>query len=68
MAPADWDLQLLDEINIKNIPRIVVVVISILTKIKVKFKGSMMLFCYASNAAYIYALFLTKYLSIDCLF
>jgi len=68
VAPADWDLQLLDNKIIKNIPRIVLVVISILTEIKLKFKGSMMLFCYASNADYIYALFLTKFLSINCLF
>jgi len=40
----------------------------IVFKIKVKFKDKMMLFCYDKNIIFIYFLFLTKYLSIVCLF
>jgi len=66
-SPVSWDLKLSNE-NIEDKPIQVVLDFWILFKIKVKFKDQMMLFCYDKNIIYIYFLFLTKFLSIDCLF
>merc|ERR1719430_1615512 len=64
-APTDWEL-FKDKI-IHQTARIEVVV-TILANFVVKYKDTIMLLQYGSNLSFIYALFLSKYLSIDCLF
>jgi len=64
-APSDWEL-FKDKI-IQQTVRTVVVVVTILTNFVVKYKDTIMLLKYGSNLSFIYALFLSKYLSIDCL-
>jgi len=65
-APTDWEL-FKDKI-IHPTARTIVVVVTILANFVVKFKDIIMLLQYGSNLSFIYALFLSKYLSIDCLF
>jgi len=67
--PTELKTELFNKENTSTQPScLTIVVISILSKIKVKFKDFMMLFCYDKNINFIYYTFLTKFLSIDCLF
>merc|ERR1719430_1358008 len=65
-APTDWEL--FKDKFIQQTARTVVVVVTVLTNFVVKYKDKVMLLKYGSNLSFIYALFLSKYLSIDCLF
>merc|ERR1719435_534269 len=63
-APTDWEI--FKENIIQQTARTVVVVITSLNNFVVKYKDTTMLLQYGSNLSFIYALFLSKYLSIDC--
>merc|ERR1719430_2012933 len=65
-APTDWEL-FKDKI-IQQTARTVVVVVTILANFVVKYKDTIMLLQYGNNLSFIYALYISKYLSIDCLF
>merc|ERR1712013_23232 len=65
-APTDWEL--FQERITQQTTRATLVVVTILTNPVLKFKEKIMLFQYGSNLTFIYALFLSKFLSIDCLF
>merc|ERR1712025_220027 len=65
--PVDWELEIFNDRSIKPC-RSIIIMISILINAAVKFKEKVMRAQYGSNINFIYALFLTKYLSIDCLF
>jgi hypothetical protein len=66
VAVADWDIHIITNKNTPH-PHPIFVIVSALTKTPVRFKDKLMVVCYGSNFSYIFALFLAKYLSIDCL-